>query len=660
VDRLKQYLIKNFEQVFVLLILITISYITYYIPFKLAFMNFFFLPVIIAGYFLGIRSSVLGAFLCILFVLIYVIIYPRMFLLPTTELDLYLYVLAWGGFLILSGAVVGIQQDKLRKEIDQTCRLNDDLAQHQNELHEANLALHEYSGNLEAKVSERTEELEKSKDAVERLKTRVEETLYSTMDSSVAKLMIEGRLRNEKRKISLMFSDLVGFTTYSEERSPELVIRDLNRYINDMEPIILDYNGHIDKYMGDGIMCEFGAPVDFDNYRLLAVMAALKMQERMTRYDYPWRMRIGIASGSAIMGIIGSRRQSYTTIGDVVNVAARLEKACPPGSVLIDEYTLEGTRRFIDVRLLKALPTAEHVDEKAEAELEALHEKLNGVPDEHDRAPTYFEMGRIYMNLGEYTDAVRYFEQTMQIQPDNVEVKLAFAEATLKKDACQKIQVKGRKKRLAAYEAIGLKDMLHHKKFPPSFLERYAGVADLISIPENIVLPVEALDGSIGHSKAVAVLSFAMATELGISEQDKMEIIQAGFAADLGKAIIPFHSLNRSGSLTDSEFKEVRKHPSETVSMLKKMGYDSQLMLDIVRHSHERINGTGFPDGLSGEEIPLGARVVAVADAYSAMTAWRPYREELDRQAALDEIEHGAAKGVFDPVVVQALIRAFR
>src|SRR5207244_5672372 len=145
------------------------------------------------------------------------------------------------------------------------------------ELNRANASLKDYTENLEYKVTERTEELEKSKHSIEALKAKVEEALYATMDSSVVKLLIEGRLRNEKRNVSILFSDLVGFTTHSEQNPPEIVIRDLNRYIGDMEPILLAYRGHIDRYMGDGIMCEFGAPLDYETYRILSVLAALKM-----------------------------------------------------------------------------------------------------------------------------------------------------------------------------------------------------------------------------------------------------------------------------------------------------------------------------------------------------------------------------------------------
>jgi class 3 adenylate cyclase len=230
------------------------------------------------------------------------------------------------------------------------------------------------------------------------MKTKVEDTLYATMDASVANLIIEGRLRTEKRNVAVMFSDLSGFTTYSEERPPELVIRDLNRYLAEIEPIILAYRGHIDKYMGDGTMCEFGAPLDSEAYRIQAVLAAIKVQERVAAGDYPWTMRIGIASGLAITGLIGSRRQTYTAIGDVVNLASRLEKLAAPGRILIDRYTYEDVARFIDAEKRRDLPLREVRDAERERQLEALHEQMTGGATDAER---FYRIGQIHQELSE-------------------------------------------------------------------------------------------------------------------------------------------------------------------------------------------------------------------------------------------------------------------
>src|SRR4029453_15632561 len=219
-------------------------------------------PIILAGYFLGRRTAVLGALLCALMIAVYVVLFPEAFSVRSESLDVYTHIAAWAGFLILAGAVVGRLQEKLAGQMLNTTTLNAELRQREEALTTANQTLKDYGDNLETRVHERTEELEESKRAVEAMKTKVEDTLYATMDSAVANLIIEGRLRTEKRNVAVMFSGLSGFTNYSEERPPELVIRDLNRYLGDIEPIIMAYRGHIDKYMGDGTMCEFGAPLD--------------------------------------------------------------------------------------------------------------------------------------------------------------------------------------------------------------------------------------------------------------------------------------------------------------------------------------------------------------------------------------------------------------
>ncbi|MDO9528251.1 MAG: HD domain-containing phosphohydrolase [Syntrophales bacterium] len=123
----KNYLIQNFEQVFVLIVLVAVILINYLITPKVAFMTFYFLPVILAGNLVGFRSAVLGAILCVLLVVIYVIMFPDQFVVPNTPYHLYLHVVIWGGFLILAGAVVGKQHDKLKLEIEQTRFLNEQL-----------------------------------------------------------------------------------------------------------------------------------------------------------------------------------------------------------------------------------------------------------------------------------------------------------------------------------------------------------------------------------------------------------------------------------------------------------------------------------------------------------------------------------------------------
>jgi adenylate cyclase len=655
VDRLKRYLLANFEHLFVLGTLLSTAVVNHFVPAKLAFLNFYFLPIILAGYYLGRRSAVLGALLCSLMIAIYVVLFPEAFKTGGTVRDVYTHIAAWAGFLILAGAVVGRLQEKLADEVRNTTVLNAELRQREVDLKAMNRTLKDYGEGLEARVRERTVELEQSKRAVEEMKAKVEDTLYATMDASVANLLIEGRLRTEKRNVAVMFSDLSGFTTYSEERPPELVIRDLNRYLAEIEPIILAYRGHIDKYMGDGTMCEFGAPLDSEAYRLQAVLAAIKMQERVAAGDYPWTMRIGVASGLAITGMIGSRRQTYTAIGDVVNLASRLETLAAPGRILIDRYTYEDVSRFIQAQKKRDLPLREIRDPERERQLEALHEQMTGGATDAER---FFKIGQLHQELSEPVEALQYFERALRLDPHHVHFKVAYAEARLRLDSNGTISIRGKRKRVEAFEVIGLRDPLtDREKIPEGFYNQYRYVADRIQVPADLILPIEARDARIGHSTTVAVLSYAIADVLGMGDVERMDILRAGYLADIGMEIVPHHLLNRRGSLGGSEYEAIKKHPQAGERLLRTMGYQSETVLPIIRSSHEHMDGSGYPDRLRGEAIPFGARIVVVADAYDAMTSWRPYRDPLARDAALDEISRSCQKGLYDPRVVEALMK---
>lgn len=651
-EHFKKYILHNFEQIFVLLVLVTTAGINFYIPYKLAFLNFYFLPIILGGYYLGKRQAVLGALFCTLAVMGFVFLRTDLFYLPPNELTIYAQVLVWGGFLILSGFVVGGLRESLDERIKSSEQLNQDLLSHQDELSRANAALKDYNENLEHRVKDRTIELEQSRNSMETIKQKVEGALYATMDPAVVNLMIEGQLKNEKRDVSLLFSDLVNFTAYSENNPPEVVIGDLNRFLRDVEPIILAYRGHIDKYMGDGIMCEFGAPINFPTYRSMAVIAGLKLQQQIKKLDYPWEMRLGIASGPAFVGLIGFKRQTYTAIGDVVNLASRLEKACTPGNVLIDRNTYDAVSYCVEAHKKRQLGVKD-ADIVKEMELEKLHDALDAEPDNAD---LHYKIARIHLELQEPADALAHVERALELDPLSTDFKVLYAEVGLKAKEMERISVKGKKRRIEAFEIVGLKDpLLNRDKIPESFYREFKDVAELIKIPDDLVLPVETLDDSIGHSRVVAVLSYVLAGRAGLSEREKMDVLNAAFLADIGKEVVPPHVLNRSGGLTSNEMEIVKQHPTESGRALRKLGYENPAMIQIVTHAHECWNGSGYPNALRGNDIPLGARIVGLADTYDALTSRRAYREPWARMAALAEIRRETEAGIFDPTLVMEL-----
>ena len=625
-DRLRDSFARNLEAIFVVLIALAVLAVFYLFPSnRTAMLHFFYLPVLAAAYFLGKRKAILGATLCILFIGLIAYFYSDSFTVQGDTVSVLLLVATWGGFLILSSAAVGSLHEKLVAGFEETRQL--------------------------------LEELKRSRH-MEVMKEKVEKALYATMDPVVAKLATEGKLRYEKREISIMFTDLTNFTAYSDSHPPDVVLQELNAFLGHMEPLLDLFRGHIDKYMGDGVMVEFGAPEDYDRYALLAVLAGLKMQERVQKLNLPWHLRIGIATGNTIVGMLGVRRQAYSALGDRVNVAKRLEEICQPDKIYIDEPTFKAVAPFVGVTRLRNLGLGgRKSDHDAMERITTLEDQL---AREGESASVLFDLGKCHFELRDATAAIRSFERALALAPESTEIKLAYADASIKKDEFEKIQLKGKLRRVTVYEVTGLKDRWGNPAVIPARLaEKYGPMQSLIGVPEDLVLAVEGLDGSIGHSRCVALLSYALGDYLKLSEEVKKTILVAGFTQNLGKEAVPHHILNRAGRLSEAEVKLLEKYVQESVATLRRLGYVDPKLLEIVLHHHEVWNGSGYPDKLKGEEIPIGSRITAVADAYSALTAWRPYREAWDQRMALSELRKGVEQGRYDPQVEQALTALF-
>jgi putative nucleotidyltransferase with HDIG domain len=158
------------------------------------------------------------------------------------------------------------------------------------------------------------------------------------------------------------------------------------------------------------------------------------------------------------------------------------------------------------------------------------------------------------------------------------------------------------------------------------------------------------------HTEEVVRLAVAVAAELDL-ELDAVQSVELGAVLhDIGKVRVPEAILNKRGALTEEEWEVMRTHPVAGEQIIRPI-QSLQSILPIVRHHHERWDGSGYPDGLAGSAIPLGARIVAVCDAYRAMTEDRPYRTALSEAVARNELEQGAG-AQFDADCVQALLRA--
>lgn len=157
------------------------------------------------------------------------------------------------------------------------------------------------------------------------------------------------------------------------------------------------------------------------------------------------------------------------------------------------------------------------------------------------------------------------------------------------------------------------------------------------------------------HSQNVARLAVTIGYIYGFSAQKILELQNGGVLHDIGKVAISYRILNKPEKLTPEEFMIIRSHPIYGAQMISEKAQHANIR-DAVLHHHEWYNGMGYPNGLKGNEIPLDARIMSVADVYDAMTSNRPYREGMSQEAAMDELIK-QKEIQFDPECVDALLQ---
>ncbi len=182
-------------------------------------------------------------------------------------------------------------------------------------------------------------------------------------------------------------------------------------------------------------------------------------------------------------------------------------------------------------------------------------------------------------------------------------------------------------------------------------------ISNFYGILRSLVNALEAKDRYTGkHSERVTRYAYLIAQEMGCEVGQVEALRTVGHLHDIGKIGIADSILNKPTALTQEEYELVRKHPVIGESIVSELGLSPEERA-IIRHHHERWDGTGYPDGLSGHEIPLLARIVMVADAFDAMTSKRAYRAAMSKSAALDELRQNGGRQ-FDREVVSAFISA--
>ncbi len=192
--------------------------------------------------------------------------------------------------------------------------------------------------------------------------------------------------------------------------------------------------------------------------------------------------------------------------------------------------------------------------------------------------------------------------------------------------------------------AIALEKAMGHDR---KILEIYR------KIVEGFALAIEARDRvTHGHSRRVAVLARLTAQQMGLDEAMVKNIFHAGILHDIGKIGTRDAVLERLGHLTPKEMAQIRQHPVLGADILVPLTFFSEIA-PMIRHHHERFDGSGYPDGIKGGHIPLGARILAVCDVFETMIAGRPGIPPKDLPSAIFELKHGVGI-LFDPAVVQA------
>ncbi len=370
----------------------------------------------------------------------------------------------------------------------------------------------------------------------------------------------EIKLGGERRKVTILFADIRGFTSMSENMNPEDVVNLLNTYMSGMTDIVFKYEGTLDKYIGDCLMGVFGVPISHYNDTERAAVAAIDMLKYVQETNEKRKkdglqeveIGIGINTGYVISGNMGSvDRMDYTVIGDVVNTAARLEGIAGKRQILITSDVYEEIKYVVE---------AEFIDT---------------------------------------------------------------------------ISVKGKEKPVDVYE---VKDLIAGKYI-------------------SVLARVEPY--KVGQYLNIARDAELIGLKLGFSSEELIRLRSAIMLIDIGHIGLSEAIFNKKERLTDEEFEVVKSHVLRGAEYAQVKLNLFQDGIDLIKYHHELYDGTGYPDGLKGTEIPLWARIVVITDSFHALISKRPFREPFSEDEAIKIIEDGKGSK-YDPEIVDVYLEILR
>lgn len=234
------------------------------------------------------------------------------------------------------------------------------------------------------------------------------------------------RLGGERRELTVLFSDIAGFTTFSEQLPPEELVLVLNEYLSAMTEIVFKNNGTLDKYEGDAVMAFWGAPVELDNNAFHACNAALEMQERLITIREKWKkegkpdvhVRIGLNTGEMVVGNMGGTgRFDYTVIGDSVNLGSRLEGANKQYGtyIMASERTRDLVKDFFIFRELDLLIVKGKT--KPITVFELIGKKNDSIHQQKLDALEHYSKGLALYRQKRFEEAIEHFNKALSVEP---------------------------------------------------------------------------------------------------------------------------------------------------------------------------------------------------------------------------------------------------
>lgn len=236
------------------------------------------------------------------------------------------------------------------------------------------------------------------------------------------------RLGGERKELTVLFSDVAGFTTISESLTPEKLVALLNDYLSIMTDIVFATGGTLDKYEGDAIMAFWGAPIPQDDHALRACRAALEMQKALIRIRGRWEregkpyinVRIGLSTGDMVVGNMGGRGKfDYTVMGDSVNLGSRLEGANKEygTNIMISQKTYEHVKNDVIARELDLLVVKGKTEPIAVYELVGL--ASDSIPPSYENFLKYYNLGLQHYRRKEWEAAIAAFQEALKYEPDD-------------------------------------------------------------------------------------------------------------------------------------------------------------------------------------------------------------------------------------------------